>query len=201
MIDRDFFFAAVRDSLFEGSMDRAEVDGCNMILDAWEKLAPNADLRWIAYSLATAYLETAYTMQPIREIGEGRSHAYPGGYGEPAGPDGQVYYGRGLVQLTWLRNYQHATSVLKAHDVLGPNDDLVKDPDLALRMDVACAVLVFGMTGGWFTSRKLSDFFAPTTSNWIDAREIINGHDRAEEIAGYAKLFDAALLPPTKEAA
>ena len=42
------------------------------ILNEWEENLPNADDRWLAYMLATAFHETARTMQPIREFGAGR---------------------------------------------------------------------------------------------------------------------------------
>ena len=94
------------------------------------------------------------------------------------------------MQLTWLQVYQHAETRLRLH---GINVDLVRSPDLALRPDTSAAILVFGMTEGWFTGRKLADFFAGTRSDWVDARTIINGHDRAALIAGFALHFYAGL--------
>ncbi|WP_337739427.1 hypothetical protein [Agrobacterium vitis] len=49
------------------------------------------------------------------------------------------------------------------------------------------------MTEGWFTGRKLSDYFTPSSSDWVNARKIINRLDRAQDIAGYAKAFNSAL--------
>ena len=188
-MDRTKFFATIRPLLFHGAISARQVDGTNAILDVWGKYASTSDPRWIAYSLATAFHETAATMQPIEEIGKGRGLAY----GHPAGPWGLIYDGRGDVQLTWERNYIHATARLRAHGVIGADVDLDKTPDLAMRPDIAGAVMVFGMTEGWFTGRKLADYFAGTRSDWVDARAIINGHDKAALIAGYALHFYHAI--------
>src|SRR5271157_4802119 len=57
MTDRDAFFAIVRARVFGGSMTQDQVDGCNAVLDAWEKWYPGEDRRFVAYALATAYWE------------------------------------------------------------------------------------------------------------------------------------------------
>ena len=188
-MDQKIFFAEVRDHVFGRSMYQGQVDGCLAILEAWEKHAPASDPRFIAYSLATAFHETARSMAPIKELGAGRGRAY----GNPVPPYNQVYFGRGLVQLTWERNYTYATKRLRELGLVGSDVDLVRNPDLAMRPDIAAAVLVCGMSEGWFTGRKLIDYFKGTRSDWIDARVIINGHDRAALIASYGMAFYHAL--------
>ncbi len=71
-----------------------QVRGLDSILDEIERR--KWDLRWGAYALATAYWETARTVQPIREYGRGRGRRY----GRKDPQTGQTYYGRGLVQHT-----------------------------------------------------------------------------------------------------
>lgn len=187
--DRKAFFDAARESVFRGALTPGQVSGTAAILDLWERLQPTGDTRCLAYVLATPWWETARTMQPIEEIGRGRGRAY----GAPAGPYGQVYYGRGFVQLTWLTNYQHATARLHALGVLHADEDLARTPALALRLDVAATILVFGMAEGWFTGHKLADFFHGTATDYAGARRIINGTDQAETIAAAAEHLFAAL--------
>lgn len=187
-MDKATFFAEVRERLFGGAMTAGQVAGCESILDAWDRWAPHSDLRWIANSLGTVYHECSRTMQPIREIGKGKGRPY--GVPDAAG---RVYYGRGFVQLTWAANYKLADKRLHEGGVLGAADSLVANPDLALRDDVAAAILVLGMVEGWFTHRKLSDYFAGTRSDWVDARRIINGSDRAALVASYGMAFYHAL--------
>ena len=92
MIDRAAFYASIRASLFEGVLAQSQVDGMNYLLDTWEEHFGDSDIRWLAYALATAFHETAYTMRPIEEYGQGSGHDY----GQPAGPYDQCYYGRGV---------------------------------------------------------------------------------------------------------
>jgi hypothetical protein len=182
------FFSALRETLFH-PLASSQVDGIYNIIDAWTKWAPGSDARYIAYSLATAYWETGRTMQPIREIGMGRGRAY----GHPTGPWHAVYYGRGLVQETWIENYQHADDKLHTIGVLKPEESMVKAPDLALRPDIAAALMVRGMVDGWFTGKRLAEYFLGAHSDWQGARRIINGQDKAVLIAGFALMFFHAL--------
>lgn len=126
-----------------------------------------------AYVLATAYHETAHTMKPVREMGgEGylRSKPY------------YPYVGMGYVQLTWKANYQ------KASEKLGV--DFVQNPKLLLDPQYAAPILVLGMKEGWFTGKKLSDYITLQKSGFREARRIVNGMDKADLIAGYARGYD-----------
>ena len=173
------FFAKYHDNF--GSLSQRQVDGLNALLREIGSDTTIDDIRWFAYMIATAYHETAHTFQPIEEIGRGRGRPY----GMPDPITGQVYYGRGLVQLTWKRNYQ------KFGDLLGL--DLVNDPALALQPGTAYKVLSLGMTRGLFTGKKLADYINDGDSDYVDARRIINGLDRARLIAGYAAKFEKML--------
>jgi len=189
-MNRAAFFAGVRARPFGGALAQGQVDGLNALLDAFAAAgAAFADLRYQAYALATAFHETARTMQPIEEYGKGRGRAY----GHPAGPWHQVYDGRGDVQLTWEANYVKATARLRALGVIGADVDLDKAPALALRPDIAAAIMIHGMLEGWFTGHKLADYFNATRDDPLDARHIINGTDRASLIAGYHGEFLSGL--------
>lgn len=187
MLNRAKFYDSVRASLFRGKIAQHQVDGTDLILDAWETapmLRPGRtepDLRWLAYMLATAFHETAKTMQPIKEFGLGHGHRY----GIPDPETGHTYYGRGLVQLTWRDNYEKFSKLLGI--------DLVHDPNKACDPHVAVEVMRIGMRDGLFTGKKLSGYFGGTVENWVEARRIINGTDCAEQIADYGRKFYAAL--------
>ena len=57
---------------------------------------------------------------------------------------------------------------------------------------IAAKILMRGMTEGWFTGKKLSDYFI-VTDDPVNARRIINGTDKAKLIAGYYESFLGAL--------
>jgi len=188
MFDRAKLFDRVRADLFGGKLAQHQVEGIEAVLDAWELAPPEPrpkqapDLRWLAYMLGTAFHETAKTMQPIREFGHGHGHRY----GIPDPKTGQTYYGRGLVQLTWLENYERFGKFLGI--------DLVHNPELACEMEHAVAIMFLGMTEGLFTGKRLRAYFGPGLENWVGARRIINGLDCAETIATHAQKFHAALV-------
>lgn len=184
----DIFFEAIRSAPFDGSLSQTQVSGINAILAAFDA-AWVSDLRFRAYMLATTFHETGRTMQPVEEIGKGQGRAY----GHPTGPWHQVYYGRGDVQETWLANYQKATLQLRKHDVIGGDVDLARNPELMLRPGIAAATLIYGMQEGWFTGKKLADFLTTKKTDYVGARKIINGEDRAAEIATYARQFHKGL--------
>ena len=172
-MNRTEFYARVR-PIFGGTLSQKQVDGIEALLAATEALP----VTHRAYLLATAMHETASTMQPIAEYGKGRSKAY----GKP-GKHGQAQYGRGYVQLTWDANYE------KADKALGLNGALMKDFNLAMQPTIAAQILVRGCEEGWFTGKSLDDYLP----DYVQARRVVNGTDKAQLIAGYAREFEAAL--------
>lgn len=129
----------------------------------------------IGYILATVQHETAHSFQPVEEgyyLGD-RAKAFQKGLRY------QPFWGRGYIQITWQRNYflySQKTGL-----------DLVGNPDLVLRPDVALFILIDGMKHGVFTGAKLGDYFKGTMNDYVHARKIVNGMDQAQLIAGYAR--------------
>jgi hypothetical protein len=73
------------------------------------------------------------------------------------------------------------------------NRDLEWHPHMALDSLIAARITSRGMAEGLFTGARLGQFFNDTTDNAYDARTIVNGHDKAELIAGYHEAFLNAL--------
>jgi hypothetical protein len=193
MIDRDRFFASVREKPFGGNLTQRQVDGLNFLLDVWERhfaeKHPSDGNMFLAYALATVFHETAQTMEPIEEYGEGSSRDY----GQPCGPYGQCYYGRGYPQLTWEDNYKRGEERLREiYDVEAP---LHRYPHRMLEHETSALVLYDGMMAGWFTGVGLPLFFstAKGVEDPYEARTVVNGHDQAGTIEGYYWPFKAAL--------
>lgn len=208
MINRKFFFERTKGALFAGSFKQSQVDGLNYLLDTWERDHAGWDDRWLAYALGTTHLETGAAMQPIHENGGFKyfeANYGPNGHqatkakknGNIHPGDGAKYHGRGFVQLTWHVNYQAMTTHLTK--TFGKTIDLVNNPDLALQPEYAAEIMFHGMNVGMFTGRKFSDYFTknpngtPAKDNWVGARAIINGTDKAPVIAGFAKAYYSAL--------
>jgi hypothetical protein len=200
-MDRRVFFDMVRNAPFPGRLDAGQVEGLNILLDAMG----HWPLPWVAYGLATSFHEVGGTMQPVRETlagtdalavarldrawAAGRMPQVKSAYWR-FDADGKSWLGRGYVQLTHRENYLRAARAL-GHDLVG-------NPNLAMRADIAAAILVRGMTEGWFAGDKkgrhtMARHLDGVMPDYVNARRIINGTDKASLIAGQARAFEKAL--------
>ncbi|HEY2454148.1 MAG TPA: peptidoglycan-binding protein [Scandinavium sp.] len=178
---------------FNGSMNETQTECLSGFTAAYliynNVLGKSIPVSWLAYILATTYHETAATMQPIEEYGKGAGHSY----GEPDPETGQIYDGRGYVQLTWKDNYQKSQDEVVNFQTMKCDVPLVMQPDLAMTPWIAAQVAIVGMSQGWFTGKSLSDYLTETSTDYVNARRIINGTDKAQTIAAYATETQEAL--------
>lgn len=149
----------------------------------------------LAYILATAYHETAHTVTPIKEtvmshhndkkpsdqtvisrLDNAFKNGKMGSVKAPYWRDG--WFGRGYVQITHKANY----------------DKMGVTKQTALQRDEATRVLLDGMLEGKFTGHRLDKYVTLSKSDFVGARKVVNGTDRAKDIADLARQYDAALL-------
>ena len=189
------FFDAVRPAFRRGKLSEAQVAGLTAIVSYGRENGYQRS--HLAYVLATAFHETGEKMQPVREgfasTDAGARRAVKGLFDKGiirrnyALPDkaGNSFYGRGLVQITHKANYAKW--------------NMQNDPDLALGMDMALAILFTGMDQGMFRKGKSLAMISavPTPQEFRSARGMINGDVRKNGtmIADYAIVFYNALLP------
>lgn len=180
-MDRKVFYNSIRSSI---GLTEQNVQGFEKVLDYAEQHKTNP--RFLPNILAQAFWESGRTMWPVREafwLSEAwrKQHLryYP-------------FYGRGLIQTTWQANYAKMGKIVKA--------DLVKHPELLLDWEYALPALFIGMEEGIYTGKKLSDYIddkdepdAEDYREFVNARRIVNGTDRAQEIAKLALVFEHAL--------
>lgn len=184
LADSSLFFSSVRNSF--GALSQSQVDGFERLLQAYGAAA--WPIAFAAYGLATGWWETNKRMQPVEEgyyLGDAKAKVFQKALRY------YPWFGRGDVQLTWEKNYR------RADEECGLGGALVADPSLALRPDISAKVMVKGMEAGWFTGKKLADFLPSSGEadihQFSNARRIINGLDKAVEIAGVALKFQDAL--------
>lgn len=165
------------DFSFLGKLTAQQQANANLILNECESYS--LLLGQTAYVLATAWHESKF--KPIEEIGKGKGKPYGSKIkysGKPYSAPDKLYYGRGFVQLTWFELYDKFGKLLKL--------DLLNHPELALVPENAVRILVYGMINGLFTGAKLTRFVNSKSVDFINARKVINGLDKAKLISGYA---------------
>lgn len=142
----------------------------------------------LPYILATAWWETGQTMTPVREANwipnaeawrKRHLRYWP-------------WYGRGLIQTTWEQNYRKMSKYVGV--------DLIEDPDALLTWKAALPALFIGMEKGLYTGKALSDSIddidesdSEDLREYIKARNIVNGTDKAKTIGGVALIMERAL--------
>lgn len=202
-MNEEQFFSTIRPFFPGKRLNQSQVNGLKLILAETQSIP--FDSR--AYMLATAAHETAFTMQPVREtlastddeaIRRLESSWRAGKLSWVKTPywrkdaDGKSWFGRGLVQITHKVNYAKMSPLVGA--------DLVANPGLALNPTIAIKIMVEGMRRGVFTGQALDDYFdrvdesdAEDLREFIAARRIINGTDRAKKIGDLALVFEKAM--------
>lgn len=205
-MNRSAFYSAVRASLFAGKLTQDQVTGTNYLLDAIEAEG-DIERNHAAYMLATAFHETARTMHPVREtlassddqairildaaFARGRLPWVRKPYWRKDAQS-KSWLGRGYVQLTHKFNYERATRELGI--------DLIAHPEYAMVPNIAAKIMIRGMDEGWFTGKTLDQYIddadeadSEDLREYVNARPIINGKDKAEQIGLIAVKFEAAL--------
>ncbi len=181
MINKVNFYAAIRDRGLFKILSQQQVNTIDAILFECERQGVE-DIRQVAYILATAYWEChnprkpELRMTPMREFGgetylKGKKY-YP-------------YVGMGLSQLTWDYNYKKESKRLGI--------DLINHPELILEIPTAANSHVYCMVHGSYTGKKLSDYINALKCDFLNSRRIINGTDKAAEIAAIAQKFLSCL--------
>jgi len=155
-----------------------------------------------AYILATASWETGGAMKPIKETvmpyhkdknpSDATVISRLDAWARKTGRTRNIYwrdgwFGRGYVQLTHRANYVNASNKLGV--------DLVARPADAMRPDIAVKVLVRGMLEGWFTGKRLGAYVDAAKTDFDGARRVVNGTDKAQEIAALAVQYQDAIGP------
>jgi predicted chitinase len=159
-----------------GRLTQTQVRRIDALLDGIEERKIPSDQA--AYIIATAFHETD-SFRTLNEYASGAAYEGRRDLGNTQVGDGRKFKGRGYVQITGRRNYADWAKRL--------NVDFIKYPERVLELKHAVPIIIEGMRLGTFTSRRLSSFFTKDKRDWINARKIVNGMDRAAIIAGYAK--------------
>jgi len=181
--DAAAFFDVVRAELFGRSMSQSQVEGTIRTGSACLQWELDPLLQQAAYVLASVFHETAQTMQPIEEYYGSTKHYAP-------------WYGRGPIMITWEENYLKQEKKLGQMPYVLENGIPYKvhqDKNLALNPETGTIIAVLGCKDGDFTGKCLDDYINARKIDYRNARRVVNGIDKMDLIAGYAKTFEKAL--------
>lgn len=185
-MDRAAFYNVVRKDR-DINLTEQNVFGCEKHLDYAE--ANRVPINDCAYALATSYWETGGTMHPVVEANwlsenwrRKNLRYYP-------------WHGRGLIQTTWEDNYRAVGKLLGLGAAY-----FTKNPDDLLEWEYALPALFKAMAVGLYTGKSLDDYIddidesdAEDRREFVNARRIVNGTDKAGKIADLALTFEDAL--------
>ena len=112
----------------------------------------------------------------------------------------KAYYGRWFIQLTLKDNYENYTQIIrnywkdfKANDgniIKWSEIDLVNNPDIILKSnELAIFIAIHWMKNWTFTWEKLDDYINNKETDFVGARAIVNGSDKADSFARNAQLY------------
>jgi len=202
-MDKAAFYKSLRQrnsGVFGTSLSQSQVDGVEGILTAFGQVG-DGRANTLAYALATAYHEVGGRMVPVREgfastdagarravnalaIKRGPASAVAK-YAKPIGIYGHVYYGRGLVQLTWAENYSKSSA--------DAGVDLFRYPDMMLDPAISARVMIKGLLDGRWNGHGYGLRYYLDKGDLRGARRTVNITDKWELIAGYHRAFLAAI--------
>jgi len=178
MINKKIFFESYKKK-FDNNLSQQEVEDIDTFLSMVSDNISNFTTPQWAYVFATTFHETAHTFRPVIEAywktedwRKRNLRYFP-------------FYGRGYVQITWETNYKKYSDKLKT--------DLVKNPNKVLEPKISFYILTDGFKNGVFTGKKISDYINNNAKDYKNARRCINGLDKADTIAEYAKGFETIL--------
>lgn len=182
IIDRGIFFDAITNEMFGGKLSDRQVESVNAILDECVEQEV-FDIRHVAYILAEAYHNSHRPLHPESErltpVIENMSLANL--RGKPYWP----YFIRGFTQLKGRHKYIAEGDRMRL--------DLLYNPDLMLDIKIAANSLVYCLTHGVLTGRKLGDYIFGSHCNYNKCRRVIDGTKDRLLVSRYAMQFERLL--------
>ena len=165
------------------------------------------NFRWAAYYLATAQHETGFCFNHVPELGKGSGKKYGNsisvidtlGYRGTKGKTySNVFYGRGLIQLTHEDAYKYISTKIGLR-----KDELYINPDKALEPKVSYDIMTYWMQNNIPNTKGAGRTIQEYTStvglvDYLGARRIVNGKDEDRKIERYATIFEILLILSTK---
>lgn len=183
LLNENAFYDAARATLFGGRISHTQFGKLAALVDRLTSYE-NVTEPQGAYLLATAHWETDRFLA-MEEYASGEAYEGRADLGNVEPGDGKRFKGRGFPHLTGRKNYAWGSKVV--------GRDLVGSPDLAADASISATLLIHGQMTGAFTGVGLGRFIHDDKVDFVNARKVHNGLDRAELIADIAERYLAAI--------
>lgn len=161
-------------------LDAEQANSIRLITLNWAKYDKAADLRNLAYLLATSWGESRF--KSVREIKAAEGTAV---WEMQKRYWASGFYGRGLSALTWESSYRRFSPFVGI--------DLVANPDAIMNPEIGAKILVYSMLTGAYTGVGLPKYINAFKTDYYNARRTINGTFKAQEYANYASAIHTQL--------
>ena len=190
MVNRKIFFQEYKNNIDpDRKLTQQEVDALDEFLSFVDPVLGQMQMNQWAYFFATVFHETHATFKPVKEAYylQDKYKWTDAQYLAWAKRNFRYfpYYGMGYVQTTWLRNYEKYSKLFGI--------DFVNHPELMMVPKYSFKVSIHGFINGGFTGKKISDYVNKDKTDYRNARRVINGTDKMDLIASYAKIFENIL--------
>lgn len=177
------FYDTARITLFGGKISTIQFQRVEALLSSAASFE-TVEAEHLAYVLATAHWETD-RFTAMEEYASGDAYEGRADLGNVQLGDGKVFKGRGFPMLTGRNNYKWASGVAGI--------DLLANPERASDPLVSAPIILAGMLTGSFTGVGLGRYVNSDKVDFVNARRVVNGLDRAETIADIAQRYLAAI--------
>ncbi len=174
-MNRAEFFKIIRPLFARKKLLVIQVKRIEAVIDGLEERS--VEIGQAAYIMATAHWESD-SFKAMEEYATGKAYEWRTDLGNTLKGDGVRFKGRGLVMITGRRNYAMWTDILKV--------DFVANPSRVSDLEHAVPILIDGMSNGTFTGKKLTTYIHGSKRDYVNARHVVNGKDKAREIADLA---------------
>lgn len=187
-IAKPLFIERVTENVFDGRLPPNAAAGLSVLLDEIAANWPLMRAGGAAFACALMHYETTRRFVPLEDRDRGAGKMYGHRLKKSAQPyvdTENLFYGRGIVPLVWYENYQTIGAALGL--------DLIQHPELMLEIDVAVKAMLYGISNGIFTGKRIDDFITDEANNFDAARDVIMIGDRQSFFTKLCGLYLDAL--------